>query len=144
MNIPKVPFLSIPDKPIVSTSQNHLPIADITNDVVVYRLIPESSNAVTVSVSESLVAVPAGSSKTVMVSADSNVAGTQTYAVNVFSADGALLDRVQFTTSEGNGTTSPIVVLTVILAIIFIVLLVVLIVLIGKKPEKEEFGESYY
>ena len=127
---------------IVSGSQ--LLIVNPTNDVVVYRLIPESTSAVSVSVSESLVAVPAGSSKTVMVSADSNVAGTQTYAVNVFSADGALLDRVQFTTSEGNGTTSPIVVLTVILAIIFIVLLVVLIVLIGKKPEKEEFGESYY
>ncbi|HTK03747.1 MAG TPA: hypothetical protein VL401_03215, partial [Alphaproteobacteria bacterium] len=37
MNIPKIPFLSIPDKPIVSTSQEHLPIADITNDVVVYK-----------------------------------------------------------------------------------------------------------
>jgi len=126
-------------------SGNQLLIVNPTNDVVVYRLVPESSNAVSVSVSEGLVAVPAGSSKTVMVSADSNVAGTQTYAVNVFSADGALLDRVQFTTTEGgDGNASPIVVLTVILAIIFIVLLVVLIVLVGKKPEKEEFGESYY
>jgi len=128
---------------IVSGSQ--LLIVNPTNDVVVYRLVPESTSAVSVSVSESLVAVPAGSSKTVMVNADSNVAGAQTFAVNVFSADGALLDRVTFTTTGGrDGNASPIVVLTVILAIIFIVLLVVLIVLIGKKPEKEEFGESYY
>ena len=120
-------------------------IVNPTNDVVVYRLVPESTNAVAVSVSESLVAVPAGSSKTVTVTADANVAGTQTYAVDVFSADGALVERVNFATTEDGGVTSPIVVLTVILAIIFIVLLVVLIVLIGKKPEKsEEFGESYY
>lgn len=37
INIPKIPYLSIPDKPITSTSQNHLPIADITNDVIVYK-----------------------------------------------------------------------------------------------------------
>jgi hypothetical protein len=127
-------------------SGNQLLIVNPTNEVVVYRLVPESTSAVSVSVSESLVAVPAGSSKTVTINADSNVAGTQTYAVNVFSADGSLVERVSFTTTgDGEGATSPIVVLTIILAIIFIVLLVVLIVLIGKKPEKsEEFGESYY
>ncbi len=32
-----IPYLSIPDKPITSTSQNHLPIADITNDIVIYK-----------------------------------------------------------------------------------------------------------
>jgi hypothetical protein len=37
MKIPAIPFLSIPDKPIVSTTQNHLPIADITNDIVLYK-----------------------------------------------------------------------------------------------------------
>lgn len=126
-------------------SGNQLLIVNPTNQVVVYRLVPESTGAVSVSVSESVVAVPAGSSKTILVDATSNVAGTQTYAVNIFSADGSLLKRVEFTTTGNGGTASPIVVLTVILAIIFIVLLVVLIVLIGKKPEKsEEFGESYY
>ena len=127
-------------------SGNQLLIVNPTNQVVVYRLVPESTGAVSVSVSESLVAVPAGSSKTVTVSADSDNAGLQPYAVNIFSADGALLQRVEFSTAgNGNGTASPIVVLTVILAIIFVILLVVLIVLIGKKPEKsEEFGESYY
>lgn len=33
----KIPFLSIPDAPIVSTTQVHLPIADITNDIVIYK-----------------------------------------------------------------------------------------------------------
>lgn len=126
-------------------SGNQLLIVNPTNEVVVYRLIPESTSAVSVSVSESLVSVPAGLTRTVTVDGTSNAGGTQTYAVNVFSVDGKLVDTVTFTTtSEGKSTTSPIVVLTIILAIVFIVLLVVLIVLIGRKPEKEEFGESYY
>ena len=37
MKISKVPYLSIPDKPLMATTQEHLPIADITNDVVVYK-----------------------------------------------------------------------------------------------------------
>jgi hypothetical protein len=37
IKIPKVPYLSLPDKPIASTTQNHLPIADITNDIVIYK-----------------------------------------------------------------------------------------------------------
>lgn len=36
MNI-KVPFLSIPDKPLTSTTQDFVPIADITNDIIVYK-----------------------------------------------------------------------------------------------------------
>lgn len=125
-------------------SGNQMLIVNPTNQVVVYRLVPESTNAVTVSVSDSVVAVPAGSSRTVTVSTSGST-GAQNYFVDVFSADGSLLNRVNFTTTETGNAASPIVVLTIILAIIFIVLLVVLIVLIGKKPEKsEEFGESYY
>lgn len=37
VKIPKIPYLSIPDKPIMATTQSHLPIADITNDIVVYK-----------------------------------------------------------------------------------------------------------
>lgn len=37
MKLPTIPYLSIPDKPIVSTSQRHLPISDITNDIVLYK-----------------------------------------------------------------------------------------------------------
>ncbi len=33
----KIPYLSVSDSPIVSTTQKHLPIADITNDVVIYK-----------------------------------------------------------------------------------------------------------
>lgn len=37
MPLPKIPYLSIPDEPITTTSQDHLPIADITNDILVYK-----------------------------------------------------------------------------------------------------------
>lgn len=45
----KIPYLSIPDKPLTSTTQNFLPIADITNDVAIYKdggaaLIMESTS----------------------------------------------------------------------------------------------------
>jgi hypothetical protein len=33
----KIPFFSVPDAPITSTTQKHLPIADITNDLVIYK-----------------------------------------------------------------------------------------------------------
>ena len=33
----KVPFLGTPDEPIASTTQAHLPVADITNDIVIYK-----------------------------------------------------------------------------------------------------------
>ncbi len=127
-------------------SGNQLLIVNPTNQLVVYRLVPQSTAVVSVSLSESVVAVPAGSSKTIMVDATSDVLGTQTYTVNVFSASGTLVDTVSFSKNfEGRDITSPIIVLTIVLAIIFIVLLVVLVVLLGKKSKKtEEFGESYY
>ena len=37
IKIPTIPYLSVPDKPITSTTQNHLPIADVTNDIVIYK-----------------------------------------------------------------------------------------------------------
>ena len=127
-------------------SGDQLLIVNPTNQLVVYRLVPQSTSIVSVSLSGSVVAVPAGSSKTITVDATSDVLGTQTYAVNVFSADGTLVDTVSFSKNfEGRDITSPIIVLTIVLAIIFIVLLVVLIALLGKKSKKtEEFGESYY
>ena len=127
-------------------SGNQLLIANPTNELIVYRIMPQSTSAISVSVSETLVAVPAGSSRVVTADATSDLSGTQTYSVNVFSSDGAFLSTVSFTKSFGEkDVTSPIVVLTIVLAVIFIVLLVVLIVLLGKKPQKsEEFSESYY
>ncbi len=127
-------------------SGDQLLIVNPTNQLVVYRLVPQSTAVVSVSLSESIVAIPAGSSRTVTVDATSDALGTQTYAVNVFSADGTLVDTVSFSKIfEGRDITSSIVVLTIVLAIIFIVLLIVLIVLLGKKSKKtEEFSESYY
>jgi hypothetical protein len=35
--LPQLPIIGIPDKPLISTTQAHLPIADITNDIAVYK-----------------------------------------------------------------------------------------------------------
>lgn len=35
--LPKIPYLSIPDKPITAATQEHLPISDITNDIVLFK-----------------------------------------------------------------------------------------------------------
>ncbi|MEK6828642.1 MAG: hypothetical protein AABY15_00825 [Nanoarchaeota archaeon] len=130
----------------VVVSGDSLLIVNPTNEVLVYRLVPETASELSVGLSQNVVAIPAGSSRTVDLIVTGSVAGTYNYKINVFSLSGELLYVVNLTKNvEGSGATSSIVVLTVILAIIFIVLLVVLIVLMGKKPEKsEEFGESYY
>ena len=130
----------------VIISGDSLLIVNPTNDVLVYRLVPEPVPELSISLSQNVVAVSAGSSKTVDVTVTGSVSGTYTYKINVFSMNGELLHSVSMTKSvDVAGTASPIVALTIILAIIFVVLLVVLIVLMGKKPEKaEEFGESYY
>lgn len=130
---------------IVYRSGSSIWMVNPTDNVVGYRIVPESP----ASVSESIVFVPAGGSKQVEVR--SNVDGQYEFNVNVFTTDGQLVDTIAFSGNTGTAKsakgneTSPIVILTIILAIVFIVLLVVLIVLIGKKPEKSgEFGESYY
>ncbi len=121
----------------VIQSGNDLIIVNPTDSVKVYRIVAETP----ASVSESIVVVPASSSKTVTVSAN---AREYDFNVSVLSGEN-LVATVNFVGTENTTFTSPIVILTVVLAIVFLVLLVVLIVLIGKKPEKsEEFGESYY
>ncbi len=114
-----------------------------TDQVVVYTLTTDGD--LSASLSESVVAVPAGSSKTVEVTASAEEAGEYAFNVNVLS-NGALAKTVALNLEAEDGSTiDPIVILTIVLAIVFVVLLVVLIVLISKKPEKaEEFGESYY
>ena len=130
----------------VIVSGDSILIVNPTNDVVVYRLVPKPSTDLAVSISQSVVAVPAGSSRTVDVSATGSNEGTYNYKVDVFSMNGELVSTASLTkTVESSGTSGTVIVLTVILAIIFVVLLVVLIVLMGKKPQKsEDFGESYY
>ncbi len=123
-------------------------IVNAGSRVQVYELVLETSSGLTVNVDEPIVAIPAGTSRTVVVGASADKADSYNFAVNVHS-DGQLVKRESFTAKvEGSafGTAgNTTVLLTVILAIIFIVLLVVLIVLLTRKPEKsEEFGESYY
>lgn len=121
----------------VIKSGNDLIIVNPSDYVKVYKVIAESP----ATVSESVVVVPAGSSRTVTVSPN---AEDYNFNVNVLSGE-KIVATVNFVGSMERAITSSIVVLTVVLAIIFLVLLVVLIVLMGKKPEKsEEFGESYY
>ncbi len=115
--------------------------------VRVYQLITESRSGLSVDAEESVVAVPAGSSRTVNVQVKASQAGTYDFGINVQS-NGELAQRVALTanvvgSSFGGNST---ILLTVILAIIFIVLLVVLVVLLTKKPEHDDDfkGESYY
>ena len=123
-------------------------IVNPTDKLKVYRVVTESSGELSSNAEEAVVAVPAGSSKTVNIIANAGAEGEYNFNVNVFAGE-KLVDTVSLTAKvEGAKNAvagSPVVILTVVLAIIFIVLLIVLIILIGKKPEKaEEFGESYY
>ncbi|MFH1802913.1 MAG: hypothetical protein ABH864_05710 [archaeon] len=120
--------------------------------VRVFELQIDSPDNLNVDLSDSLVVVPAGTSRTVEIFADSTIRDEYTFTVDVLS-DGAQIDSKTFRANvvEGSGNSgsgvqaNTTVLLTVILAIIFVVLLVVLIVLLTRKPEtKEEYGESYY
>jgi len=119
-------------------------IVNPTNKLKVYSVISESSADIASSTDGAVVAVPAGSSKTVKVTATANKEGTYNFNVNVFSGE-KIADKVALSLKvEGKSANSPVILLTIVLAVVFLVLLVVLIVLLGKKPQKEEFGESYY
>ncbi len=121
-------------------------IVNADSKIRIYDLVLETPNGLTVTLDESVIAVPAGTSKTVTLRAVASERGTYNFAVNVH--DGELVKKQSFTANvEGKaiGGGSAAVVLTIILAIIFVVLLVVLIVLLTRKPQKsDEMGESYY
>jgi len=118
-------------------SGTDLVLLNPTNQLKVYTVKYEST--------ESVVVMPAASSKTVPITVPTS--GDYKFDVSVMSGD-KLLSTVNFSGSSQASSvqlTNPVFVLTVILAIVFLVLLVVLVVLITKKPQKtEEFGESYY
>ncbi len=120
-------------------------IVNPTDKLKVYRIVSESTGDISSSTNQAVVAVTAGSSKTVSIIANADSEGEYNFDVNVFSGEELVSTVTLSLNAEGKTVTSPIVILTVILAIVFLVLLVVLIVLVTKKPEKtEEFGESYY
>jgi len=115
-----------------------------TDNVKVYRIVTESVDGLFTQASSTIIAVPAGSSKTVTITANAEEQGNYQFDVSIFSGED-LLETVEYTVSADGKTANTTVILTVILAIIFLVLVVVLIVLIGRKPQKtEDFGESYY
>jgi len=116
--------------------------------IAVYTIVPTSSDALSIRVSEPATVVPAGSSKVVRIYVTANREGTFPFGVKVTSDN--FSETVQYTaTVEGKSLTGTasnnIVALTIVLAIIFIVLVIVLVVLLTRRPERtEEFGESYY
>jgi len=124
-----------------------LTLVNTGNSIRVYELVPETPSDLTLNLGDSVVAVPAGESKTVSFDVVAAKQGRYAFAMNVYT-DNELVKRYNFmATVEGSAGkfANTTVLLTVVLAIIFVVLLVVLIVLLTRKPEKsEEFGESYY
>jgi len=125
-----------------------LVLVNTGDKIAVFNLVPQESDALSVSLSESIVSVPAGSSKTVKVYATANREGTHTFTITADS-EGFAQTTNYSATVEGKkiGTLggNNLIVLTIVLAIIFVVLVVILAVLLTRKPEKsEEFGESYY
>ena len=129
--------------------------------MIVYSITPETSEGLSTSVDQPVVAIPAGSSKTVQVTVKATSTATQgTHLVTVdVNSDSGLVKQVSYSvTVENSSTTSTtptgaatsvtangVLILTVVLVIIFVVLLIVLIVLLTRKPaETEEFGETSY
>jgi len=117
------------------------------NSIKIYDLVVDSDSGLNVELDESVVAVPAGSSRTVQMRVTASENGRQDFTVNIRS-DNQIVDSAEFTANvEGtrNIAGNAAVLLTVVLAVVFLVLLIVLIVLLTRKPEKtENFGESYY
>ncbi len=120
-----------------------LEVVNPTSNIQIYQIVPQTTSGVTIS-TDSIVTVPAGSSRTVSLIAKASSAGNYNMSVNVFSG-GQLTGDVTLALNAEGGASNPVVILTIVLAIIFVVLLVVLLVLVTKKPKKQEgFNESYY
>lgn len=117
-------------------------VVNPTENVKLYRVVADS-DSLFVKNTETMIAVPAGESRTVEISVEADSEGEHNLLVNVFSGEKLTGSEVLSAGVKG-GATNVVIVLTIVLAVILVVLLAVLIVLLKKKPEKEEFGESYY
>lgn len=121
-------------------------LANPTNDLRVFRIVTESTGDITTSANVQLVAIPAGMTKTITVTATPETKGEYNFDVSIFAGE-ELVDSTTLNVlaSGRSASTGSIVSLTIILAIILLVLLGALFLLLRKKPEQnEEFGESYY
>jgi len=128
--------------------------------MVVYTLIPQSTEGLYVEATEPLVSVNADSSRTVkirVVTNDDVEEGTHVVMVRAISESGIAQDISFNVNVRENGepkengkpengiTASPTVILTVVLVIVFVVLLIILIVLLTRRQtESEELGETSY
>jgi hypothetical protein len=122
-------------------SGSNLVLLNPTDSLMVLRLVPQFSEGVSITLSENVVTIPAGSSKAVTVSAT----GSEEYTVDVFKMNGELVESVKLTAKTSSTGSEFVTVLTAVLLVVFLVLLAVLVVLVTKKPQKdEEFSESYY
>jgi hypothetical protein len=117
-------------------------VVNPTNSIKLYRVVA-NSDSLFVRNTETVIAIPAGESKVVEISVEADSEGEHQTVVSVFSED-QLTGSAVLSAGVKGGAANVVIVLTVVLAIILVVLLTVLIVLLKKKPEKEEFGESYY
>jgi uncharacterized membrane protein len=118
------------------------------DNIMVYNLVTEADDGLTVDLEDSVIVVPAGSSESVKITARAARNGEYSFKVTALGADNSVVDEQEFTAKvEGKATVggNATIALTIILAIVFVVLLVVLIVLLTRKPAKsDELGESYY
>jgi len=125
-----------------------LTLVNSGNRILVYNLVTESDNGLTVDLDNAVIVVPAGSSESVTLTARSSREGSYDFKVTVLDSDNNIVGEKSFVANvEGRSAVggSAAVVLTIILAIVFVVLLVVLIVLLTRKPAKaDETSESYY
>ncbi len=124
-----------------------LTLVNSGNKILVYNLVTESDNGLTVDLEDSVVVVPAGESETVEITANAAREGNYNFKVTVLDSDNNVVGEKSFVANVEGRTVggNAAVVLTIILAIVFVVLLVVLIVLLTRKPAKADSdGESYY
>ena len=122
-----------------------LEVVNPTNSIKLYRIVPENSSGVKLSI-DSTVVIPAESSRTVILTANANSAGNHHFNVDIFSGND-ITGQVSLSLTAIKGISNPATILTIILAITLTVLLVVLVVLLRKKKSNkkpEEFSESYY
>lgn len=128
---------------IGQTVTYNLEVVNPTTNIQIYQIVPQVTSGVAIT-TDSIVTVPAGSSKTISLTANAASAGNYNMTVNVFSG-GQLTGNVNLGLNAQGGVSNPVIILTIVLAIIFVVLLVVLLVLVTKKPKKQEgLNESYY
>jgi hypothetical protein len=120
-------------------------IVNPTNKLKVYRVVVEGNNDLTADANMDVVAVPAGLTKMVTITAEASSEGEHEFNAVIFSGEEIVETVALSLNADGKAVNGSVIALTVVLLVVFLVLLAVLVILIGKKSKKaEDFGESYY